>query len=293
MMDGKHLYFLQLVCYDEERQTSLLPTAGLLRRRTANIFTSYSWSITTKNGKHIYFLQLVCYDEERQTSLLPTAGLAVTTKNGKHLYFLQLVCYDEERQTSLLPTAGLLRRRTANISTSYRWSVTTKNGKHLYFLQLVCCDCRAEEEGPWLPVIWTAGSFRLGPVTTNRGRGRGGWAGAMGHVLWMAAFLILSSINSQLSWLRGWRKIRMSLRHRERKGWWEGGVGERGGNGSGRKGAESAVQTKARRHTYTHTHTDVRTRAHTHTHTHTHTYTRTRTHTHLSLIHISEPTRQS
>ena len=96
----------------------------------------------------------------------------------------------------------------------------------------------------------------------------------------MAAFLILSSINSQLSWLRGWRKIRMSLRHRERKGWWEGGVGERGGNGSGRKGAESAVQTKARRHTYTHTHRDVRTRAHTHTHTHTHIHTYAHAHTH-------------
>ena len=154
----------------------------------ANIFTSYSCSVTTKNGKHLYF----------------------------H-YFLQLFGYDEEQQTSLLPIAGLLRRRTANIFTSYSWSVTTKNGKHLYFLQLVCCDCGAEEEGPWLPVIWTAGSFRLGPVTTNRGRGRGEWAGAMGHVLWMAAFLILSSINSQLSWLRGWRKIRMSLRERERE----------------------------------------------------------------------------
>ena len=31
----------------------------------------------------------------------------------------------------------------------------------------------------------------------------------------------------------------------------------------------------------------------THTHTHTHTHTRTHARTHLSLIHISEPTRQS
>ena len=32
---------------------------------------------------------------------------------------------------------------------------------------------------------------------------------------------------------------------------------------------------------------------HTHTHTHTQAYARARAHTHLSLIHISEPTRQS
>ena len=86
MMNGKHLYFLQLFCYDEERQSSLLPllpTAVRLRRRTANIFTSYSWSVTTKNGKHLYFPQLVCCDEERQTSLLPTAGLLRLRSGGR------------------------------------------------------------------------------------------------------------------------------------------------------------------------------------------------------------------
>ena len=41
------------------------------------------------------------------------------------------------------------------------------------------------------------------------------------------------------------------------------------------------------------THTPVRTHARTHAHTHTHTHTHTYTHIHLSLIHISEPTRQS
>ena len=155
-MDGKHLYFLQLVCYDEERQTSLLPTAGLLRRRTANIFTSYSWSVTTKNGKHLYFLQLVYYDEERQTYLLPTAGLLRRRKANIFTSYSWSSCYDEERQTSLLPTAGLLRRRTANIFTSYSWSATTKNGKHLYFLQMVCYD--EERQASLLP---TAGLLRL------------------------------------------------------------------------------------------------------------------------------------
>ena len=46
-------------------------------------------------------------------------------------------------------------------------------------------------------------------------------------------------------------------------------------------------------HASTHTDTQIDTHTHTHTHTRTHARTLTHTHTHLSLIHISEPTRQS
>ena len=49
----------------------------------------------------------------------------------------------------------------------------------------------------------------------------------------------------------------------------------------------SSVKIVLLRYTHTHTHTHTRTHARTHTLIHTHT------HTHLSLIHISEPTRQS
>ena len=116
------------------------------------MFTSHSYSITTKNDQRLYFLQLfhaygkhlyclqLLYAPNIYTSyicFMPTANIFTSTAAlygkylhflqlfyvyGKHLYFLQLLC-------------------AANIFTSYSWSITIMNGKRLYLLQLLyTCD---------------------------------------------------------------------------------------------------------------------------------------------------------
>ena len=142
-MNSKHLCFLHVICI---WQPSLLPTAILLRSRTANTFISYRCSMHTANmfTSHSYILL-----RRRTTNVFISYSCFIHTAN----IFTSYSC--SMRQTFILPTCVLCLRQislllqllyaaniftsyscsmpTANIFTSYSWSITIMNGKHIYF----------------------------------------------------------------------------------------------------------------------------------------------------------------